>query len=200
MTLTFCRRAVLTALLCFCPFALAAPATTAWTLDHLMRTLASNPGGRATFSETKHLAVLDAPIESRGELVYVAPARLERHTLTPTAESMVLDGDEITLTRAGKTLKLSLHDYPAAAALIDSIRGTLAGDRRALERTYLLTMSGTREAWTLHLLPSDPALAALVSRIRIDGSAALVRSVEVLQADGDRSVMHIQPLRDKKLP
>lgn len=198
MTHPFYRRVVLFALLCLSTAAFAAPAAKAWTLDHLMQTLAGNPGGHATFSETKYLAVLDAPIESRGELVYVAPARLERHTLTPTAESMVLDGDEITLTRAGKTLKLRLRDYPAAAALIGSIRGTLAGDRRALERTYLLTLSGSREAWTLNLLPSDPALAAMVSRIRIDGAGALVHGVEVLQADGDRSVMHIQPLNGKK--
>lgn len=198
MNIPSCHRAVLTALLCFCPFALAAPIATAWTLDQLMHILADNPGGHATFTETKYLAVLDAPIESRGELVYTAPARLERHTLAPTAESMVLDGDDITLTRAGKTLKLRLRDYPAAAALSDSIRGTLAGDRRALERTYLLTLSGTRQAWTLNLLPSDPALAAMVSRIRIDGTAAEVHSVEVLQADGDRSVMHIQPLKNKQ--
>jgi outer membrane lipoprotein-sorting protein len=196
MKLSFCRRTALTTLLCLCPLALAAAPDASWNLNRLMQTLAGNPGGRATFTETKHLAVLDAPIESHGELVYVAPARLERHTLAPAAESMVLDGDTITLTRAGKTFKLRLQDYPAAAALIDSIRGTLAGDRRALERTYLLSLSGTREAWTLHLLPSDPALAALVSRIRIDGQAALVRSVEVLQADGDRSVMHIEPLNN----
>ena len=167
-------------------------ATAEWGVSQLMALLAANAGGRATFVEHKYLAILDAPVVSRGELVYIAPARLERHTVSPRAESMVLDGDALTITREGRSQQLRLRDYPEISAFIDSIRGTLAGDRSALERNWQLSVSGGPARWTLYLLPSDPKLATLVSRIQADGRGADVRSIEILQADGDRSVMQIE--------
>lgn len=176
-------------------FALLTPspavANTPWDLTQLMQALASNGGGRVRFSETRHLALLDAPLLATGELVYVPPARLERHTETPVRETMVLDGETLSLTREGRSHTLKLRDYPEAAALIESIRATLAGDRKALERTYALSLSGTATQWALDLLPSDPAVTKVVLRIRVTGSRGLVRGVEIQQADGDRSVMRI---------
>jgi len=165
-----------------------------WTLDALMKALASNAGGTVRFVEKKYLAVLDAPIQSAGTLVYQRPNRLERHTETPRAESMVLDGSALTLSRASGELHMDLRDYPDAAALIESIRSTLAGDRLALERNYLLSLSGNEPAWTLDLSPSDPKITELVHRIRITGHAGQIDAVEILQADGDRSVMQITPI------
>lgn len=165
-----------------------------WSLDALMHALAANPGGTARFVEKKYLAVLDAPIQSSGTLVYRRPGRLERHTRLPRAESMVLDGSALTLSRASGELHMDLRDYPDAAALIESIRSTLAGDRSALEKNYLLSLSGDARAWTLDLSPSDPHITELVHRIRINGHAGQIDSVEILQADGDRSVMQITPL------
>ncbi|WP_230970497.1 LolA family protein [Nitrogeniibacter aestuarii] len=191
------RPHVSVALLLFCLSWLwvASPVRAApWGLDTLMAALADNPGGTAQFVERKYLAVLDVPIESSGTLVYKRPGRLERHTERPRAESMVLDGSALTLSRASGDLHMDLRDYPDAAALIESIRSTLAGDRSALEKNYLLSLSGTSNAWTLDLSPSDPQITALVHRIRINGHAGLIDSVEILQADGDRSVMLITPL------
>lgn len=163
-----------------------------WGVSQLMALLAANAGGRATFVEHKTLAFLDAPVVSRGELVYIAPARLERHTVSPRAESMVLDGDALTISREGRNHQLRLRDYPEVAAFIATIRGTLAGDRSALERNWQLSVSGSRERWTLHLLPSDPKLATLISRITARGRGGDLQSIEILQADGDRSVMQIE--------
>lgn len=172
---------------------LPAPAAANWDLGQLMQALSGNGGGRVRFTETRHLALLDAPLTATGELVYVPPARLERHTETPVRETMVLDGDTLQLTREDRTHTLKLRDYPEAAALIESIRATLAGDRRTLERTYALSLSGSAGQWALDLLPSDPAVAKVVLRIRVTGERGLVRGVEILQADGDRSVMRIEP-------
>lgn len=174
---------------------LAGPAHAAgWDVAELMKTLAANGGGRVRFVETRHLAILDQPLSTTGELVYRAPARLERHTETPVRESMVLDGDTLTLTRDGKTHSLRLRDYPEIAALIASIRATLAGDRKTLERSYALSLSGNATQWALDLLPSDPAVAKVVLRISISGSRGEVRAVDILQADGDRSEMRIEPV------
>lgn len=175
--------------------ALLSPAAfAAWDLQQLMDTLAQNKSGRASFVETKHISLLDKPIESSGELLFTAPDRLEKRTLKPKAESMVVYGDELLVERGRQKYQLRLQAYPELAAFIDSIRGTLAGDRKALERNYRLSLEGTAERWTLQLLPVDEKMLAVIKSIRIAGVRDQVRSIDIAQADGDSSLMAIEKL------
>jgi outer membrane lipoprotein-sorting protein len=170
------------------PIVQAAPLSIA----QLMANLAKNPQGAATFTETKTISILDQPIESSGELLFIAPARLEKRTLKPKPETMVLDGDTLTVERGRRKHVLQLKDYPEVAGMIESIRATLAGDRKSLERIYHLTLDGGQERWTLVLTPLDPRVGAVIARIRMEGVKDVVRSVEIIQADGDRSLMTIE--------
>ena len=169
----------------------SAPAHAAWGVEQLMQALAQNKSGRATFVEKKFIAMLDKPVESSGDLLYTAPDRLEKRTVKPKPESMVLEGNTLTVERARRQYVLQLHDYPELVAFTESIRGTLAGDQKALERIYKLTLEGTEERWTLTLRPIEPKMAAAVQRILIVGGHADLRSIEIEQADNDRSVMTI---------
>src|SRR5450830_118405 len=165
-----------------------------WDIEQLMQSLAATRSGHASFVEKKSIAILDKPIESSGELFYSAPDRLEKRTLKPKAESMLLDKDTLTVEQRGKKHVLSLQCYPEVAAFIDSIRGTLAGDRKALERTYQLSMEGDEQKWNLALLPIADKMKKVVSKINIAGSGNILHSIEIKQADGDSSVMTITPL------
>lgn len=168
------------------------PATAAdWDVPRLMESLAQQRGGRVAFTEKKYIAVLDRPVESSGELIYQPPARLEKRTLKPNVESLVLDRDLLVVERGKQKYTLQLQQYPEITAIVDSIRSTLAGDLKALERQYRVDLEGSPERWTLTLLPSDTRMAAIVQRIRISGTRDELRQIEMLQADGDRSVMNI---------
>ena len=171
---------------------LAAPAWAAWDLDQLMQTLARSKVSRATFVEKKYLAMLDAPVTSSGELLFTAPDRLERRTLKPRPESMVLEGGTMTMTRGQRQTVLKLQDYPAIGALTESIRATLAGDRQALERHYTVKLEGSAARWSLLLAPREARIRGFVLEIRIDGEHDEVRTVEIEQSDKDRSVMTIR--------
>ena len=109
-----------------------------FTLGQLLGALASSRHGTATFTEKKYLSILDQPVESSGELLFVPPARLEKRTLKPKVETLVLDGDVLTVERQMQRHVLQLKDYPEVAGMTESIRATLAGDRQALERVYRL--------------------------------------------------------------
>jgi outer membrane lipoprotein-sorting protein len=167
------------------------PAFAAWDLQQLMDALAQNKSGRATFVETKHIAMLDRPVVSSGELLYTAPDRLEKRTLKPKPESMIVQGGELTIERGGRTYRVQLDAQPQLAVFIDSIRGTLAGDRKALEHNYRLGLEGTQQDWVLQLVPLDEKMQAVIKQIRIAGAQDQVKSVEITQADGDSSVMLI---------
>lgn len=175
------------------PGASAAP-TEAWSPAALMQALAAHPAARATFVERKYLAVLDQPVESRGELSFTAPDRLEKRTLAPRAEALVLEGDTLTVEQAGRRRRLSLSANPEAATFVESMRGTLAGDLATLQKYYALDLGGRRERWELQLVPQQAGMAKIVRRIRIEGSGPTVRRVVFEQADGDRSEMQITPV------
>ncbi|UUZ74185.1 outer membrane lipoprotein carrier protein LolA [Polaromonas sp. P1(28)-8] len=159
-----------------------------------MQALAQNKSGRASFVETKYIALLDKPVESSGELLYTAPDRLEKRTLKPRPESMLIESGSLTVERGKRRMVLRLQEHPELAAFTESIRGTLAGDVVALKRIYNLDLEGSEERWTLTLRPVETKMLEVVQRIRIAGSRAEVKSIEIEQADKDRSVMVIDKL------
>ncbi|MBY8608412.1 MAG: outer membrane lipoprotein carrier protein LolA [Burkholderia sp.] len=172
----------------------AADTAPAWNLDRLMSTLAQHKSGRATFTETKYLSIATQPVESSGELVFVAPDHLEKHTLSPKPEHLVVDGDMLTVERNNRKFTLALARYPELGAFIDSIRATLAGNRFALEQVYKVALSGRGDDWTLTLTPLDSRMLKVVSTITLDGTRDVLRRVAIQQADGDHSVMRLQPV------
>jgi hypothetical protein len=182
------------ALFLFAALAVHGAAAADFNITTLFDTLARNRPDRAAFSEKKYIAILDAPVESSGEIAFIPPDRLEKVTLKPRLERYVIDRDTASVERAGKTLTLRLRENPAIAVMIESIRGTLAGDLALLTRSYSVGLQGDARAWRMILRPLDPSLATIAERIEIAGSQARVTTVEIFQVDGDRSVMTLSPL------
>ena len=162
-----------------------------WDIERLMQALARVQVGRADFVETRTIAMLEKPLVSSGQLFYVAPDKLEKRTLKPRPESMIIEGNTLVIERGRQNMTMQVDSAPELAGFVNSIRGTLAGDRRALERSFALSLEGPPQRWLLTLKPLDQRMAAAVASIRIAGVQDDVRSVEILQADGDRSVMTI---------
>ena len=173
---------------------LATAAHAAYDIDQLMTDLAGQKGGRARFVEKRHVALLDKPVQASGEMVYSPPDRLEKRTLLPKVETMVLDKDTLSMERGQRKLTINLQSRPEALAFVDSIRSTLAGNRKSLEQNYALKLQGESAQWVLTLVPSDAAIAALLQRITVTGSKSQVRHIEYLQVDGDRSEISIEPI------
>jgi Outer membrane lipoprotein carrier protein LolA-like len=161
-------------------------------LDAVMSLLAQRQHGRVEFVEQKFLSILDHPIESSGELLYDAPDHLEKRTLLPRAETLVLDGSVLTMERGGHARVLDLHRYPQIQPFVESIRATLAGDRGALERVFRVEFAGGVRRWSLTLAPLDRQLQRTIKQVQIDGSQDQLQRVEIRQTDGDRSLMTLR--------
>jgi hypothetical protein len=179
------------ALLACAALAHAAPE---WTLERLLEGFAQTREARASFVERKQVRVLERPLVSSGELRFAAPDRLEKRTLRPRPERLAVAGDRLTLERGERRLELDLRSYPEIAAFAESIRGTLAGDRAALEHHYRLRLEGREASWSLTLEPRTPSMAALVERVRIAGRRAEISVIEIRQANGDHTLMSIERL------
>ena len=194
MNLNAGRRALLLAAMVVPVLVLPARAAD-FELPALMELLAAVPSSRDSFSETKHSAVLSAPLLLKGTLAYTRPDRLEKSVLAPYEERTVVAGNSVTVEN--RTLQqsrtFSLSSSSPVSAFVESMRATLAGDRAALERHYRVQLGGKAESWSMTLVPREKKLASLVKRIQIGGARERLRRIEVEEASGDRSVMLIGP-------
>ncbi len=176
------------------------PAAQALTVDQLMVELAGRAEAVVSFKETKHSALLKTPIELAGELRYRRPDFLEKQVRVPFEERYTIEGSTVTIERGrdgsgGRKHTLSLQSQPMLRALIDSIRSTLQGDAAALRKFYRLELIGEASAWTLVLLPADVQLAEFVTVIRMTGGGGILRSMEIVETSGDRTVTRFEARR-----
>jgi hypothetical protein len=171
------------------------PTRYALALDaqELLSEFARKKQGHASFVETKYLAILDRPVTSSGTLSFAAPSRIEKITLEPKPESLILDGQELRLIRDGKALTVDLQRHAEVQSFVQAIRGVLMGDLQLLQNAYLLQLSGAEQNWELQLVPRDARLGEVIKQIKIGGGHGQVRRIEYLQRDGDRTVMNIDP-------
>jgi hypothetical protein len=165
-----------------------------WGLVSLMAQLHEVKAARAHFTERKYAAMLTAPLETSGTLSYVAPDRLEKITLAPAPESIVLQDEVLTGTQAnGDHFSVSLGDHPEVAALVEGVRSTMAGDLATLGRYYSIAFDGNPSDWHLALTPLDRSVRDKVDAIRIEGAGTQLKAIEVHERDGDRSEMIVTP-------
>ncbi|MGH8633438.1 MAG: LolA family protein, partial [Burkholderiales bacterium] len=168
-------------------------ASAGWGVEQLMRGFSQVQSSTARFVERKHMAILSTPLESSGTLVYTAPGRLEKHTLAPQPASLVLDGDRLTIEHraGGERRTFALQEHPVIRVFVEGIRSTLAGDLATLARYYEVGLDGGERHWRLTLKPRAQQMLDFVVEMRISGSHNRIHAIEIIEAEGDRSVMTI---------
>jgi outer membrane lipoprotein-sorting protein len=167
----------------------AVPAWAAFDLTTLAGLLAQRKSAEVRFTEERFVTGFDGPLRSSGTLTFTAPDRFARHTLEPRPESMLVDGNTVTLQRGGRSRKMALDAVPELTALIEAVRGTLTGNAATLQKYFKVRVEGGAALWTLTLVPLEGRLAAQVRELKIAGQAGDVRSVELWLSGGDRSLM-----------
>lgn len=177
-----------------------ARAQPAFGLTELMQTLGQVRAGEATFVERRTVAMLERTLESSGRLSFEAPDSFVRETLKPRHEKFAIVGNTVTMSMGTRSRTVPLDSVPEAAVIMEAIRGTLTGNREAIERNFLPGVGGTSDRWTLELKPREPRLRELVIAVRLVGEKAFVREVTVAMADGDKSVMTIDPVAPSGSP
>jgi len=160
----------------------AQQADAAWILQALARPAPV----RTAFVELRGSPLLKAPLRIEGEYQRPDNDSLVRRVRSPYAETTTLSNGEATIVRAGKApRKFSLARVPELAGLQTSFGALLSGDRALLEKHYRLNAQGTRQLWTLSLVPIDARMQASVRDITLYGRGAELRCIETRPAKGD---------------
>lgn len=177
---------------------LPAAARTAWEELARPRTL------RARFTQEQRLSVLRDPLISTGTLVIQRPDRLAWRTLTPAPSTFLMTGSVVTSSWPELGLKetVDLGKNSDAMGLVQAMTVWMSGDLDAVARDYAVAFrAGPPDVATL--TPTNPRIAAMISRIELTltGAPRRVSAVQITQPDGDVVKIRLESIEvDPALP
>ena len=157
--------------------------------------MTSSSGLSAEFTERKELALLSAPLESRGSLYFVPPDRFARFTVQPEFTALVIDGDRVRFREGAEADEIDLSANPMTRAFVDNFVVLWSGDRERLERLYAATLRVEGGGWELSLAPRDAPLDRFIEAVVLRGSGNALEQMVVRDRDGDRTVTSIRSVR-----
>ena len=160
--------------------------------------LQEEPGVSAHFVEEKHIALLKKPLNSEGNIYFLAPGKLARHVDAPKASKILLEGNELRISDGKGVRSVDLGKNAAVAALVRSFVHLLHGDRSALEKDYAVQFSAQGEAFRLKLVPKAAPLSQLVTSIEVVGKGLVLSEMTVLEAGGDKTVTHFSDVNTER--
>lgn len=165
-------------------------------MKSLMQQFAASKYTKAEFTEKKYVRILDSPVESSGDLTFQAPDRLEKRTKLPRAETMLVEGNKVSIERGSFKRSMMLDEFVDMASLVKSLTATFRGDQEGIEKYFGWTLSGPVNKWQLVLKPKSSKLFITLKEIRFAGEGSYVHTVEATLTDGDWSLMTLgRPVR-----
>lgn len=159
-------------------------------LDTLIARLARPAPDSTSFVEVRYSSLLDKPILVAGHLEHQADGALVRRVESPYQEVTVLQGENVSVERAGsKPRRFSLDRAPELRGMLASFGALLKGDRPMLEQYFTVTVSGSDALWEITLTPRNEKLKRRLSDIVVDGAGDRPRCFALHEPDGDESLM-----------
>jgi len=188
------RAAACAVLLCLAPALQAAelfsqpatPEVVARELRANFQELQGAHGLRGHFTQRKQLAGIARPLTSGGEFLFVRGRGILWHTTAPFDSEFVLTARQMVVTESGSVaLRMQTAEHPALRLVSDLFLALFALDFDALGRHFDLFFAPGK-AWRIGLVPRDPALRTVATRIELTGKN-VVSSVVLEDAHGDRT-------------
>ncbi|SDU25184.1 Outer membrane lipoprotein carrier protein LolA [Pseudomonas orientalis] len=161
----------------------------AFDLQQLSDQLAKPSVIHGNFTQEKHLRALPQPLVSQGTFVLAKDHGLLWLLKTPLQQDYRISAQGIARRDAN-----GWHLLPNKSAGAEQNRlflAVLQGDSSGLQRDFDLQLQGQAQQWKLTLIPRSLLLKQVFTQINIDGGA-LVKTIELLETQGDSTVLRMQ--------
>ena len=161
----------------------------AFDLQQLSDQLAKPSVIHGNFTQEKHLRALPQPLVSKGTFVLAKDQGLLWLLKSPLQQDYRITAQGIA-RRDANGWQL-LPNKSAGAEQNRLFLAVLQGDSSGLQRDFDLQLQGEAQQWKLTLTPRSLLLKQVFTQINIDGGA-LVRTIELLETQGDSTLLRMQ--------
>lgn len=154
-------------------------------VEALMARFAASGGVRAHFHETRRLALLVEPLETRGVITFSPPDRLARETTWPGHSSIVVRAGRVAFRDETGHQVVDLGANDVARHFAQHLAMLLRGDLPALQTRYGVHYRSDGTDWVLELEPRSQVVRDLVVWTRFEGRGDDVSAMETRETNGD---------------
>jgi outer membrane lipoprotein-sorting protein len=167
----------------------APPPTVDQILSHLEQSAKSLHSLDGEFTQRNRVKLFKQELTSKGRLRFEVPRKIVWEYTEPDPSSLVLDGDQATLTVPGAApRRFDLAQDPTLRAVFDQLLFFIGGKSGAVKKDYALEAAGSAAEPILRLTPragSPVAQAFRKIELRLDGKTWLLRSLLLVEQNGD---------------
>lgn len=177
----------------------APPASAALSLEALMAGFGAMSGLTAEFREERRLSLLREPLESRGAIYFLPPARFARVVRDPFPSRVVVDADQLRFAGDDGKGHIAIDSHPMIAVFVDSLRMILAGDLAGLRTLYEIDFASpdfaspdngaTPGSWSARFEPKGDVLGEWLARLTLRGQGLVVGEFVIVERNGDTTRM-----------
>ena len=169
------------------------------TLEGVLAAFSRVEALSAHFKEEKRMALLTVPLVSEGDLYYQKPRSLARHTRSPSASSLVLSGDQLSFGDVQRKESMGVDAHPAVRVLVDTFVAVLAGDTAKLKAMANVQLERVGErGFRIVVAPREANVLKLVKSMAFEGEGTVLTRMELVDANGDRSVTTFSEVHPRK--
>jgi len=170
-------------------------------VDTLLARLSRPAPDSTSFVEVRYSRLLEAPIVVSGRLEHREDGSLERRVEWPYQEVTVLQGENVSVERAGsKPRRFTLDRAPELRGMLAGFGAILRGDREMLARYFTVTAQNYDARWEITLTPRVDKLEQRLSRIVVYGAGSRAQCFVLAEPDGDESLMALGVTGPEALP
>ncbi|MGO2342618.1 LolA family protein [Vibrio litoralis] len=157
-------------------------------LAQLQKQLASHQVVRGDFTQTRHMQMFDAPLESQGQFLLSSQYGLWWQQTTPFPTSLVLTQDTLSQQVGSEPAQVvKVADNPMVFYFSHVFLSLFQGDTQTLQQQFDLKLSSNKSnQWVLSLTPKSAPLNKVFSQINIEANEYINR-IELIEIRGDRT-------------
>lgn len=148
-------------------------------------------------TQTRVVAMMDAPVESKGKMNYMAPGMLRLDYTTPEKVSYVIKGSSITTIADGKKQKADLSSNKKVSGMFDFILSCVTGECIADESSFTSSLKYSGNDPVITLVPIKRDIKQMFSSLEItfDAKTSCAKKIVMMEKGGNSTTLVFSSVR-----
>jgi hypothetical protein len=143
-------------------------------------------GLRAKFEEEKKVLILQRPLRSTGQLIFLPQKGIYRQLVTPFQQELLITTTAVhQRDDRGRVETMALEKLPFAKALVEGFLTVFSGSWESIYSHFQVYFFSADPHWKLGLLPKPSMVSQLISCLILEGENHQVLNLWVHEANGD---------------
>jgi hypothetical protein len=140
----------------------------------------------AKFEEEKKVLILQRPLRSAGQLIFLPQKGLYRRLITPFQQELLITTTAVQQRDYhGRVETMAFDKLPLARALVEGFLTVFSGSWESIHSHFQVYFSSANPPWKLGLIPKHTMMSQIISCIILEGEKHQVLNLWVHETNGD---------------